>query len=87
MLVLSDLNNLHIETTDLSELDVVNVKNGQPVTVMIKALNTSVPGKVLDIATEADKLGGDVVYKTTITLNEAPAGLRAGMSADVQFAP
>jgi HlyD family secretion protein len=85
MLVLSDLKNLRVETTDLSELDVVNVKQGQPVTVLIKALNANVPGKVLDIATEADKLGGDVVYKTTIALDEMPAGLRAGMSVDVQF--
>ncbi len=87
LLVVSDLQNLRVETTDLSELDVVNVAKDQPVTVVIKALNTSVPGKVSRISSEADTLGGDVVYKTTITLDEAPAGLRAGMSVDVQFAP
>jgi hypothetical protein len=87
MLVLSDLKNLRVETTDLSELDVVNVQKGQPVTVLVKAMNASVPGKVLAIATEADKLGGDVVYKTTVELDEMPAGLRAGMSVDVQFEP
>jgi hypothetical protein len=59
---------------------VVNVQKGQPVTVFVKALNTSAPGKVLDIATEADKLGGDVVYKTTIALDKMPAGLRAYIS-------
>jgi hypothetical protein len=30
-------------------------------------------------------LGGDVVYKTTIDLDEIPEGLRAGMSVDVAF--
>jgi HlyD family secretion protein len=85
LLVLSDLKTLRIETTDLSELDVVNVTEGQPVTVIIKALNASVAGKVSRIASEADTLGGDVVYKTTIALDEMQAGLRAGMSVDVQF--
>jgi hypothetical protein len=33
----------------------------------------------------ADILGGDVVYKTTILLESVPAGLRAGMSAEVRF--
>ena len=33
----------------------------------------------------ADTLGGDVVYKVTITLGKIPSNLRAGMSVDVQF--
>lgn len=87
LMTLADMQHLRVETTDLSELDVVNVKEGQPVTVLVKALNASVPGKVVRIASEADTLGGDVVYKTTIELSESPAGLRAGMSVDVQFEP
>jgi hypothetical protein len=35
----------------------------------------------------ADTLGGDVVYKTTIKLNELPEGIRAGMSVTVQYGP
>lgn len=87
LLTLADVQHLRVETTDLSELDVVNVKEGQAVTVLVKALNASVPGKVIRIASAADTLGGDVVYKTTIELSEVPAGLRAGMSVDVQFEP
>lgn len=87
LLTLADVQHLRVETTDLSELDVVNVKEGQAVTVLVKALNASVPGKVIRIASAADTLGGDVVYKTTIELSEMPAGLRAGMSVDVQFEP
>jgi hypothetical protein len=37
------------------------------------------------IAPLADTLGGDVVYKITIDLDAPPAGLRAGMSVEVQF--
>jgi HlyD family secretion protein len=85
VLTLADLGNLQIETTDLSERDIPQVEVGQPVTVFIKALGQEVPGRVSDIAPLADTLGGDVVYKTTITLDEFPPGLRAGMSVEVQF--
>ena len=85
ILSVADLQHLRVETTDLSELDVVNIRLGQPVTVLIKALGQRVPGTVTAIAAEAEALGGDVVYRTTIELNQAPTGLRAGMSADVEF--
>ncbi len=85
VLLLGDLQHLRVETTDLSELDVPEIKLGQPVTVSIKALQEETPGRVSDIAPLADALGGDVVYKITIELEAYPAGLRAGMSAEVQF--
>ncbi len=85
VITLADVAHLQVETTDLSERDVPQVAIGQPVSVQVKALNQAVPGKVLEIAPLADTLGGDVVYKTTISLSSAPSGLRAGMSVDVQF--
>jgi multidrug resistance efflux pump len=84
-IVISDVDKLQIETTDLSERDVPNVQVGQSVTVTIKALNQNVTGHVALISPVADTLGGDVVYKTTIDLDTIPPGLRAGMSVDVQF--
>ena len=85
VVVISDLAHLRVETTDLSERDVPQVAVGQPVAVMVKALNQILSGQVSEIAPLADTLGGDVVYKTTIVLPNAPTGLRAGMSVDVQF--
>ncbi|MGD0613654.1 MAG: HlyD family efflux transporter periplasmic adaptor subunit [Anaerolineales bacterium] len=85
ILVVSDTKDLHVETTDLSERDVPSVKIGQEVTVSIKALNQDVKGRVSAISPVSDTLGGDVVYKVNIILNELPAGLRAGMSVDVQI--
>jgi multidrug efflux pump subunit AcrA (membrane-fusion protein) len=85
ILVLADLDHLRVETTDLSERDVPQVTLGQTVTVTVKALNQDAAGKVSQIAGLADTLGGDVVYKTTIDLDTIPAGLRAGMSVEVQF--
>ena len=85
ILVISDVNHVHVETTDLSERDVPMVKIGQAVTVSVKPFNQDVAGKVTAISPLAETLGGDVVYRAIITLDNLPAGLRAGMSVDVQF--
>ncbi|NJN80242.1 MAG: efflux RND transporter periplasmic adaptor subunit [Anaerolineales bacterium] len=85
IIILGDLSAYQIETTDLSERDVHNVQINQPANVFVEALNQNVNGKVVDIARIADSLGGDVIYKVTIQLNEQPAGLLWGMSADVQI--
>jgi HlyD family secretion protein len=85
ILVIGDVNHMHVETTDLSERDVSKVKLGQMATVSIKALNQAVSGKVSAISPLADTLGGDVVYKVTILLDTLPSNLRSGMSVDVQF--
>jgi multidrug resistance efflux pump len=85
ILVISDANHMHIETTDLSERDIPSVKIGQTATVTIKALNQDVAGKVTVISPLADTLGGDQVYKVTILLDKFPANLLSGMSVDVRF--
>ena len=85
VITVSDLQNLRVETTDLSERDVPQIAIGQAVNIKIDALAQDMTGTVLEIAPLADTLGGDVVYKTTIQLDTPPAGLRAGMSVEVQF--
>lgn len=85
ILVLANLDDMLVETTDLSERDIPRVSVGQPVKVFIKALNQEVTGKVSEISALADRLGGDVVYHTRITIDNMPPGLLAGMSADVTF--
>jgi HlyD family secretion protein len=85
VIVLGDLSNYRIETTDLSERDVTSVKVGQPATVFIEALGSDFTGKVVDIDRISTEIGGDVVYKVTIELDEQPEGLLWGMSADVEI--
>jgi HlyD family secretion protein len=84
-LELADLDQLRIETTDLSERDVPKVSLGQKVSVYIKAVNQEMTGVVNEIAPLADTLGGDVVYHTWIDLDEPVSGLKAGMTAEVTF--
>lgn len=85
LIILTDVSRLRVETTDLSELDVPNLKVGQKVAAYVKALKQTINGKVSLISPLASSLGGDVVYKATIDLDSQPTGLRAGMSVEVQF--
>lgn len=80
-----DLQNMLIKTTDLSERDISRIAVGQTAMVYIEALDATVSGQVTLIAPLADTLGGDVVYETTLELLEPVPGLRAGMTAEVQF--
>jgi HlyD family secretion protein len=83
--VLGDFSSYKVETTDLSERDVTRIQTGQPAHVFIVALGKEFTGKVTDIARTSTTLGGDVVFKVTIELDEQPEGLLWGMSADVKI--
>lgn len=83
LITIADLSKFRIETTDLSEVDIPKVKVGQNATVYIEALDREITGKVLEIAQQSETVGGDVVFKVTIELDEQPEGLRWGMSAEV----
>ncbi len=80
-----DLSAFEIKTTDLSERDAPKVKLGQSVKVSVEPLGVTINGKVVDIARVASSVGGDVVYTVTVSLDEQPAGLMWGMSAEVQI--
>jgi hypothetical protein len=64
---------------------VPSVQIGQPANVFVKALNDDFSGRVVDVARHSTTVGGDVVYKVTIELDEQPQGLRWGMSAEVKI--
>jgi len=83
VIVLGDLSSYKIETTDLSERDVTRVQIGQPATAFIQALGEEFTGRVIDIDRVSSTLGGDVVFKVTIELDDQPKALLWGMSADV----
>lgn len=84
-IVVAKLDNLQIETTDLSELYIAAVEIGQPATVYVEALDKEFQGSVIAISPISNTIGGDVVYKVTIKLDEQPTDLLWGMSADVEI--
>jgi RND family efflux transporter MFP subunit len=85
VIVMGDLTHFQIETTDLSEEDAPSVQVGQTANVFIDALGQEFSGKVTDIARVSETVGGDVVYKVTVELDEQPEGLRWGMSTEVKI--
>lgn len=82
---LADLDHLRVQTTDLSERDVARVTIGGVTTAHVEALGTEVYGRVAEIGAQAATVGGDVVYKVAIKLDEQPPGLRWGMSVEVEI--
>jgi RND family efflux transporter MFP subunit len=83
VIMIGDLSNFRVETTDLSERDVTGVNIGQQANVTVQAINQTLKGKVIDVARVSTTVGGDVVYKATISLDTQPQGLRWGMTTDV----
>jgi RND family efflux transporter MFP subunit len=83
VIIMGDLTKFKVETTDLSERDVMNVKAGQTATFFVQALNQPLTGKVSDVARVSSTVGGDVVYKVTIELDSQPQSARWGMTGDV----
>ena len=78
-----NLENLQIETTDLSELNIATVEVGQPASVYVEALDEEFPGKVTAISPISETIGGDVVFRVSIQLDKQPADLLWGMSTEV----
>lgn len=85
IIIVADLSHMRIETTDLSERDIPAVQIGQTASVFIDALDESFEGKVVDIDRQSETVGGDVTYKVTVELDQQPAALRWGMSAEVEI--
>lgn len=84
-LVLADLKQLRVETTDLNEIDVARINLGDPVSVTFDALpEVKIAGKVTRIGTRSAE-GAGVNYPVTIELVELPAKLRWGMTAFVDI--
>jgi len=85
VLLLADLDNLQVKTTDLSEIDIAKIKVGDAATVTFDALpELTLEGTIIRIAPKADTSAG-INYPVTLELNEVPAELRWGMTAFVDF--
>ena len=85
-LVLATLDQLLARTTDLTELDVARVREGQMAMVTVDALpDQEFSGVVREIALQPGDYRGDVVYGVTVELDEAAAELRWGMTAVVEI--
>lgn len=80
--ILADFSGWLVETTDLTELDVVAVAAGYPAEVRIDALpDETLSGVVTGITAIAEEVRGDITFKVTIALDDPSAApLRWGMT-------
>jgi multidrug resistance efflux pump len=84
---LADFSSWIIKTTDLTELDVVNITAGQAVLIALDALpEETLNGKVQLIGQNYSEKQGDVVYEVTVELTDSLPNMRWGMTAAVKFA-
>jgi multidrug resistance efflux pump len=82
----ADFSNWLVKTTDVTEIDVVNLKEGQPVTVTFDALpELELKGSVLSIGQTYTQNQGDIVYEVTVLLTDTNPALRWGMTSAVKF--
>lgn len=83
-----DTTRWQVETTDLTELDIVDIGVGDRVVVEVDALpGTPLSGEVLAITPFGQNLLGDVIYKVTVSLDEGDPRLRWNMSAAASIEP
>lgn len=85
---LADLRELKVETSDLTELEVVKIFEGQTVEIVPDALpDELLMGKVEKIGQSFATQSGDILYTVIITLDESHADLRWGMTLELTFIP
>lgn len=85
-ITVADFSEWLVKTSDLTEIDVVNVKEGQPVEVTLDALpDITLRGSVLSIGQIYSENQGDIVYEVTILLTDKNPAIRWGMTAEVKF--
>ena len=75
-----------VKTDNLTEIEVVNVKVGQKVTVTLDALpNLALDGSVVSINPQFEEKRGDITYTVTIELEQTDPQMRWGMTGAVEF--
>jgi HlyD family secretion protein len=87
-IILADLSSWRVETEDLTELEVVKLREGQAVTATFDALpNVSLPGTITRIKPLGTNRQGDIVYTVVVALQKAEARLRWNMTAVITATP
>lgn len=73
-------------TTDVTEIDVVKLTEGQPVVVTLDAIpGVVLNGEVYSIGQSYSENQGDIVYEVTVLLADLDPAMRWGMTAVVKF--
>lgn len=83
---LADLSEFEIKTSDLTELEVVKITEGQGVEITPDALpDLTLMGTVERISESFTTQAGDILYTVTISPDESDPQLRWGMTVELTF--
>ncbi len=86
--IVADTSQWYIETSDLTELEVVDVAVGQKVSILADALpDVEMSGVVDEISQSFKSQGGDILYTVRINVNDVDPRMRWGMTVEVIFEP
>lgn len=86
VVTLADFSKWYVETDNLTEIEVVDVSVGQPVTIVPDALpDVELTGSVESIDDFFEEKRGDITYTARILLDEVDPLLRWGMTVVVTF--
>lgn len=85
---LADLTSWVIETDDLTEIEVVDVRIGDPAVITFDAIpQLKLPGHVVWITPYGEEKAGDITYTVRVCPDEEDARLRWNMTAIVNIEP
>jgi HlyD family secretion protein len=85
-ILLADLSELHVESSDLTELEVVQVRIGQTVEMVPDSLpDLLLSGVVERIGDSFQTQAGDILYPVEISLEDSSSDLRWGMTVEITF--
>jgi HlyD family secretion protein len=88
VVALMDSSQWYVDTSDLTEMDVVKVSAGEAVKITADALpGVNMTGVVESISGAPVIQGGDVVYTVHIKLNDPDPRFQWGMTMEATFAP
>ncbi|MFN8383276.1 MAG: HlyD family efflux transporter periplasmic adaptor subunit [Anaerolineales bacterium] len=81
-----DVSTWTVETTDITELEVVNLSVGQKVSMIPDALpDVELTGVVTEISNSYVQQAGDIIYTVTIRVDKGDPRLRWGMTVEAVF--
>jgi HlyD family secretion protein len=82
----ADFSSWIVETTDITELEVVKLSVGQTVALVPDALpDLTLNGTVTEISQAYTQQGGDILYTVHITVKDADPRLKWGMTVEATF--
>jgi len=83
---IADFSSWIVETTDITELEVVKLSAGQPVTFVPDALpDLTLKGTITEISQAYTQQGGDILYTVRIRVENPDPALRWGMTVEATF--